>query len=55
MNTIHIEYIENIAILQLNRGKANAINAEMVNELLDALITLKTNDKVRGVVLTGHG
>jgi len=55
MNTIHIEYLENIAILQLNRGKANAINAEMVNELLDALITLKTNDKVKGVVLTGHG
>jgi Delta3-Delta2-enoyl-CoA isomerase len=55
MNTIKIEYQDNYAILQLNRGKANAINAEMVNELLDALLHLKTNDKVRGVVLTGHG
>ncbi|MEX1190273.1 MAG: enoyl-CoA hydratase/isomerase family protein [Bacteroidia bacterium] len=55
MNTIKIEYVENYAFLRLNRGRANAINAEMANELLDALTVLKTNEKVRGVILSGHG
>ncbi len=55
MNTIKIEFEDNYAILRLHRGKANPINAEMANELLDALLELKTNEQVKGVILTGHG
>jgi Delta3-Delta2-enoyl-CoA isomerase len=55
MNTIRIEYQSNYAVLRLSNGKANTINAEMANEILDALLELKTNEQVKGVILTGHG
>lgn len=55
MNTIKIEYLSNYAILRLNRGKANTINAEMANDMVDALLELKTNDQVKGLILSGQG
>lgn len=55
METIQTEITGSIATIRLNRGKANAINAQMANELLDTLLELKANDQVRGVLLTGHG
>ncbi len=55
METIHTEIRNSIAIIRLNRGKANAINATMANELLDTLLEMKANEQVRGVLLTGHG
>lgn len=54
MNTIRIEYKNDVAILKLNRGKVNAMNAEMMNELLEAITTLRSDEKVRGVILTGN-
>ncbi len=55
METIQTEIKGSIAIIRLNRGKANAINAQMANELLDTLLELKANNQVRGVLLTGKG
>lgn len=55
MNTIQIEKEGDVALLRLKRGKANAINAEMAQELLDALLELKTAEDVKAVVLCGHG
>lgn len=55
METIQTEINGSVAIVRLSRGKANAINATMVNELLETLLELKANDQVRGVLLTGHG
>jgi Delta3-Delta2-enoyl-CoA isomerase len=53
-NTI-IKHIDgNVAILQLNRPKVNAINEEMVDELLHHLLSLKNNEKINGIILTGN-
>lgn len=53
MNTIKITKKESYAILQLNRGKVNAINHEMVKEIREAFQDFSTNDSVKGVILTG--
>lgn len=54
MQTIQIEYNQSIAILKLNRGKANAMNASMINEIIEALLLFRTDEKVKGVILTGR-
>ncbi len=54
MNTISIEKKRNYAIVQLNRGKANVINIDMVQELRAAFAELKEDDAIRGVILTGQ-
>ena len=53
MNTIALEEKEGYTIVQLNRGKANAINFEMVRELREAFQSFSKNDGIKGVVLTG--
>ena len=41
MNTIKIIKKDNYAIVQLNRGKVNAVNLEMVKELTTTFQSLK--------------
>ena len=53
MKTIEVIYKEEYAIVQLNRGKVNAINFEMVQELRETFSNLGKNDAVKGVILTG--
>ncbi len=53
MKTIQLIHKERYAIVQLNRGKVNAINHEMVRELTTVFTDLETNSKVEGVILTG--
>jgi len=53
MNTIQITYKEQYAILQLKRGKVNAINHEMVREIRSAVANFRTNKTVKGVIITG--
>lgn len=53
MKTIEVNYKENYAIVQMNRGKVNAINFEMVQELRETFLSLGENDSVKGVILTG--
>jgi enoyl-CoA hydratase/carnithine racemase len=55
MNTIQVELQGEIAIVRLMRGKANAMNAEMVIELKETLLNIKANEEIRGAILTGHG
>jgi len=54
MQTLEIEYKDTFAILKLKRGKANAMNAVMINELLEVLLQFRTDDRVKGVILTGN-
>ena len=54
MNTLDITYKNEYAIVQMNRGKVNAINFEMVQELGDTFHKLEQNPIVRGVILTGQ-
>ncbi|HOP41194.1 MAG TPA: enoyl-CoA hydratase/isomerase family protein, partial [Geobacteraceae bacterium] len=51
MPTILIENRENIAVLTLNNGVANAINPELVQNLSDALDQIRNDAK--GIVLCG--
>ncbi|VAW16934.1 Enoyl-CoA hydratase [hydrothermal vent metagenome] len=53
MNTIQLTKKENYTIVQLNRGKVNAINQQMVNELSTVFDDLQHDESVKGVVLTG--
>jgi len=44
----------NIAIVQLNNGKVNAISHQLVKELKESFLSLTENSSVNGVILTGH-
>lgn len=54
MKTLDITYRNDHAIVQMNRGKVNAINFEMVQDLRDAFQKLENNTEVKGVILTGQ-
>lgn len=54
MNTLEVTYKDEYAIVQMNRGKVNAINFEMVQDLRDCFGELQENDAVKGVILTGQ-
>ncbi|KEO72749.1 enoyl-CoA hydratase/isomerase family protein [Anditalea andensis] len=50
--TGHSDWVE----LKLNRPQVyNALNRELLAELLDAFTTIETNDEIRCVLLTGEG
>ena len=44
----------NIAIVQLNNGKVNAISHQLIKELKESFLILAENPAVDGVILTGH-
>ena len=53
---IEIEKIQNGAVVWLNRpDKRNALNKEMVIQLIDAVEALEADEKVRYVALRGRG
>tara|TARA_R110002051_G_C8741543_1_gene499146 strand:- start:1726 stop:2499 length:774 start_codon:yes stop_codon:yes gene_type:complete len=54
MNTLELTKRENYTIVQMNRGKVNAINHEMVNELREVFRKLENDPGVKGVILTGQ-
>ena len=54
MNTLELTYKDEYAIVQMNRGKVNAINFEMVQDLRDIFHELENNSEVKGVILTGQ-
>ena len=52
--TIIVEIEDHIALITLNRPDAlNALNDQLLSELVDALENAQSNDKVRRIVLTG--
>jgi len=52
--TIIVDIRDDIATLTLNRPEAlNALNAQLLSELLRALESADSNDKVRCIILTG--
>lgn len=53
MNTIKVTRKDNYAIIQLNRGKVNAINHEMVKELRTSIGEIANDDNTGGLILTG--
>jgi len=53
MDTLNIIEKDGYAIIQINRGKVNAINFQMVEELSKAFHSFKEEEAIRGVILTG--
>ncbi len=53
MNTIKVNIKDKIAVLQLDRGRANAINAEMVSELAQMVQNIEKDDNIAGLIITG--
>ncbi|MEL6922412.1 MAG: enoyl-CoA hydratase/isomerase family protein [Bacteroidota bacterium] len=53
MPFIHIDKKDQYAIVQINRGKVNAINHQLVRELTEAFLQMENDDSVGGVILTG--
>ena len=53
MNTIQTSVADKIATITLNRGRSNAINAEMVSELRDMFQNIQNDKAIGGVILTG--
>jgi enoyl-CoA hydratase len=52
--TLIVEIEDYIALIRLNRPDAlNALNAQLLGELVDALKSADENDKVRCIVITG--
>ena len=51
--TLDITPKENYLIVQLDRGKANPINQQMVSDLRQLLEMTSTNEAVDGLILTG--
>ena len=54
MNTLKRIDKEDYTLVQLNRGKVNAINAEMVKELREVFREIEDDPAVKGVILTGQ-
>ena len=54
MNTLEVTYKETYAVVKMKRGKVNAINFEMVQDLRDTFYKLGENPEIKGVILTGQ-
>lgn len=53
MNTIKVTIQDRVAIISLDRGKSNAINGEMVDELLKMIINIEKDENIGGIILAG--
>ena len=54
MKTLHIEKKNGYAIIQLDNGKVNAINTQMLEDLKMAFDTLDEEDEIKGAMLAGR-
>lgn len=54
LDTINASLDEGIFTAKLHRGKVNAINIEMVSELLTVIEYVGSQEKIEALVLTGH-
>lgn len=55
MNFIKVETHEGIATVVLQRGKVNALNGEVVDELRQCFMALESDQETKSIVLTGSG
>ena len=55
-STIKFEIIDRIAILSLNRPeKLNAMNFQMIHELIGCTKDISTNEEIKCLILRGEG
>ncbi len=53
MNTLKVTIKDRLAIIALDRGKSNPMNAEMVKELTMLIQSINTDDNIGGLIITG--
>ncbi len=53
MKTLKITIRDRVAIVALDRGSANAMNIELVNELQSIIKNIEQDENISGVILTG--
>lgn len=53
METIKVSIQDRVAVILLDRGRANAMNSLMVDELQQMFENIENDDQVSGVILTG--
>lgn len=54
MKTLNIIKKEGYTIVRMNRGKVNALNYEMVQELREVFRSIENDHEVKGAILTGQ-
>ena len=54
MNALKVLKKEEYTIVQMNRGKVNAINYDMVQELRQVFRDIENDSTVKGAILTGQ-
>ena len=54
MSLISLKKKNEYAIVKLNRGRANPINHEMVNELRTVINRIEKDENLKGIILTGQ-
>jgi 3,2-trans-enoyl-CoA isomerase len=54
MNTLKVTIREKVAVISLNRGKSNAMNLEMVEELIRIIKSIEQDINTKGIILTGN-
>lgn len=55
MSHVEVSEKDGIATVTISRGKVNAINVVMVEQIQEALSGIEANERVRAVILTGRG
>jgi enoyl-CoA hydratase/carnithine racemase len=55
MKFLQLDIQEGLVTVRLERGKVNALNEQVVDELASCLRSLETDPTVRGIILTGTG
>jgi Delta3-Delta2-enoyl-CoA isomerase len=55
MKTLNVETRDNIAIIELNRPRAHALNKRLVTDLQQTIVELGESDAVEGAILTAKG
>ncbi|MBE7177381.1 MAG: enoyl-CoA hydratase/isomerase family protein [Mucilaginibacter polytrichastri] len=53
MNTLKVTVKDRLAVIMLDRGKSNAINAEMISELGTLVKSIAQDENIGGLLLTG--
>lgn len=53
MNTIKTTIRDNTAVIGLDNGRSNAINAGMVSELTNMVRSIESDDNIGGLIITG--
>lgn len=53
MKTLQITIQDKLAVITLDRGRSNALNTEMIKELIVAITDLEANQDVGGLIITG--